>query len=111
MCADTVVADQGLLIGGGINTLALRWGQNQVEDVLLVGMLRLFPAELVSTWSGAISSLLALKQKKIINTGAAGGGHLAAWPVTPGALHREMGFIQTEFQRVQLTRRRRSVLY
>ena len=45
MCADTVAADQGLVIGGGVNTLDLRWGQDRVEDVLLVVELRLVPAE------------------------------------------------------------------
>lgn len=44
MCVDTVAADQGLLIGG-VNTLDLRWGQNRMEDILLVVELRLFPAE------------------------------------------------------------------
>lgn len=44
MCADTVTADQGLLIG--VNTLPLRVGQSRVEDVLLVMELRLFLAEI-----------------------------------------------------------------
>lgn len=64
----------------------------------------------MSTWSGAISSLVALEYQKVINSGAAGGSHLAVWPVAP-ALHREVGFIQSEFQRVQLTKRRCRVLY
>lgn len=85
MHADAVAADQGLLIGGGgVNMLDLKWRQNRVEDGLLVVELSPFPAESCVYMEQCYLLSGSTCAPKIIHAGAAGGSHLAAWPVAPG---------------------------
>lgn len=84
MCADTAAADQGLLMGGGVNMLDFRGMQNRVGVVLLVVELRLFPADscVYMQWCHLLPCRTRAQKESL--TGAAGGSDLALWPVTPG---------------------------